>query len=320
MVNLFDKDQWDFGLKIVGMIVLALVIVFLLIWSGLVQCKSIPYGCDAYDLVMGGPRILIVSGESGLGTPEKLKTYLQDPRFVGAMAVDLQDVERISLGNLKKYKLVVVEHAKLLSADQLQMFKDYVDKYGGRLVWVGDAGTQRPADELAGLKDQNTGKVVYSNAWARVKEDPNNPEQYLVTSFDEFLGLRYIDNYCNQKDCSDKPFIVGRIESEPTGNHPLIFGTSPALDLRIKKDRDFSLVRQIANSPNSNMVLTMNFGGMIYIKDGNLPRTVPLITTSNVGAPGAERVAYYAYPPEWFLEDNNYIMYIKNMYLGMLGR
>jgi len=320
-MGLMDQGQFDLAFKAIGLIVLIGVVLFLITWSGIVQCKQVsPYWCQAYDMIMGGPRVLIVYGDSGLGDPQLLRLYLQDSRYVAAGAVDLLNIERVSLGNLKKYDLVVVEKAKRLSAEHLQMFEDYVVKSGGRLVWVGDAGTERYPDELAGLTDQNTGKVVYNNAWARVKDDPDNPANYIVVSFDEFLGVRYVDNYCNQVDCKDTNYLVGSLESEPTGEHPLIFGTAPILNFRINKAHDFALVKQISNSPNSNIVLTLNFGGNIKGKSSDLGKIVPIIATSNVGAPGAERVAYYAYPPEWFYSDNQYFYYLKNLYYGMLGR
>ena len=315
---MFEKDQVDLIVKIVGVVLLAFVVLFLLTWSGIVACKSVsPYWCDAYDAIVGGPRVLIVYGDSGLGTPEKLKTYLQDPRFVGASMVDLQHVDRISLGTLKKYKLVIVEQARLLSAEQMQMFQDYVIKFGGRLVWVGDAGVERPEGEVNQLTDSNTGKTLINNPWIRVKE---TDESYNVISFDEFLGLRYVDTYCKEMECNTNDFNVGTLESEPTGNHPLIFGTASVLNFKINKERDFAIVKQIPNAANSNIVLYLNFGGNIKGKENNIGKTVPLIATSNIGAGGAERVAYYAYPPEWFYENNNYFYYLKNMYYGMLGR
>jgi hypothetical protein len=314
---MLDKEQFDLVVKVLGVVVLGFIILFILTWSGLVGCKSVsPYWCDAYDLVMGGPRILIVHGDAGLGEPEKLKVYLQNPS-IGASTVDVQHIDRISIGNLKKYKLVVVERARMLSADQLQMFMDYVTKNGGRLVWVGDAGVERPSDELENLMDTNAGKLILTNPWARVKETDT---AYNVISFDEFLGLKYLNNYCKEIECKSDLFKVGSIESEPTGNHPLIFGPASVLDLRIKKDHDFAIVKQISNSPNSNIVLNLNFGGNVVGKENNLGKSLPIIATSNIGVGGAERVAYYAYPPEWFLEDNNYYSYLKNMYFGMLGR
>ena len=247
----------------------------------------------------------------------KLATYLKDPHYVGAIAVDMQNVERISMGNLKKYKLVIVEKARVLSAEQLQMFEDYVIKNGGRLIWIGDAGVERPANEIENLMDTNSGKTLANNPWIRIIE---TDEEYKIISFDEFLGLRYIDNYCNEIECNADLFSVGTLESEPTGTHPLIFGTASILNFKIRKDHDFGVVKQIPNSPNSNIVLNLNFGGNIIGKENTLGKSVPLIATSNIGASGAERVAYYAYPPEWMYEDNNYFYYLKNMYYGMLGR
>ncbi|MFA5931488.1 MAG: hypothetical protein WC821_04220 [archaeon] len=313
-----SNEQIDLAIKFIGIIVLAFVVLFLLTWSGMVSCKTLtPYWCDVYDMVLGGPRILIVHADSGLGDPDKLKTYLQDPRYVGATTVDVQHIDRVSLGNLKKYKLVIVEQARELSVDHLQMFEDYVIKFGGRLVWVGDAGVDRPTGEVSQLIDSNQSKSLITNSWIRVKE---TDDSYDVVSFDEFLGLRYVDNYCNEVECSTNFFTVGTIESESTGDHPLIFGTASVLNLKIKKDRDFAIVKQIPNAANSNIVLNLNFGGSIKGKETTIGKYVPLIATSNIGAGGAERIAYYAYPPEWFLEDNNYFYYIKNMYLGMLGR
>jgi hypothetical protein len=311
-----DTKQIDMGMKVLGIIVLVAVILFVITWSGVVKCKSIsPYWCDAYDAVMGGPRVLIVHGTSGLGDPSKLKTYLQDPRYIGVNAVDVLDVERVSLGNLKNYKLVIVEQARLLSVDQLLMFEDYVNKNGGRLVWVGDSGVEIPAGELRKYTDTNESSKDADNPWFRIKESDT---EYKLINFDEFLGLKYVGNYCSKVKCVDSYFSVGVLEAEPTGNHPLIFGSSPSLNFKIKNGRDFAVVRQIADSSSSNTVLSLNFGGMIYTKDSNFSRLVPMISTSSIGL--GERVAYYAYPPEWFYSDNNYMLYLKNLYFGMLGR
>jgi hypothetical protein len=310
-----EKEQVDLALKLLGVIVLIFVILFILTWSGVVKCKDVhPYWCDAYDLIVGGPRVLIVYGDDGLGDPDALKALLQDPS-IGVGAVDAQHVERISSGNLKRYKLVIVEKAKKLSADQLNMFMDYVNQGGGRLVWVGDSGTDFADGETREVSDTNLQKKIANNPWIRVKE---TEDEYSVISFDEFLGLKYLGNYCSEVSCTDQPFSVGRLESEATGNHPLIFGISPVLNFKIKKGRDFSLVRQIPNSPGSNIVLNLNHLGVANGKTIQIPKNIPMIATSSTGL--GERVAYYAYPLEWFYQDNNYYNYLKNMYYGMLGR
>ncbi len=186
----FDIDYMDMGFKLLGVIVLAVVLLFILTWTGYVKCGSIPYWCDAYEAVLGSPRVLIVYGDSGLGDPDQLKEILQSPKYVGATSVDTIHLDRISLGNLKDYKLVIVEHSRKISMDQLQMFVDYVNLNGGRLVWVGDAGVERGSDELSTLKDANASKDLITNAWSRAKEEENN---YVTLGFDEFLGLKYVD-------------------------------------------------------------------------------------------------------------------------------
>ncbi len=313
-----DTQQFDLALKVGGIIVLLLVVIFILTWSGVVKCRDLtPYFCDIYDTVLGSPRVLIVHGDSGLGEPEVLRNYLRNPQGVGVQNVDVQHIDRVTLGNLKQYKLVIVEQARKLSMDQLVMFMDYVNKNGGRLVWVGDAGVEFGDDETRTITDVNTAKKILDNPWVRVKETEN---EYKIISFDEFLGLRYVNNYCSEKDCTDGAFSVGTLETELTGEHPLIFGFAPVINFKVRKDRDFAIVKQIPDSYASNIIMTVNFGGNIKGKTGYLGKTAPMIVTSSTGM--GERIAYYAYPPEWFISDNNYAsgILLKDMYNGMLGR
>ncbi len=294
----------------VMLIALLLVILFILTWSGIMKCNSIPFWCDGYEFVMGSPRVLIVHNGEGLGDPNLLEQYLKDPRIVGAESVAIQDVDTLSLGNLKNYKLVIVEHARQLSYEQLLMFMDYVNG-GGRLVWVGDSGVVKGLDEVQNISDINGLAQLDNNPWVRVEKTGEN-----MINFDEFLSLRYIDNYCNEKDCSELPFSVGVLIPEPTRNHSLIFGVASQMNFKINNERNFAVVKQIPNTPNSNVVMSIDFGGNITGKDNEIGRTVPFIVTSGLG----ERVAYYAYPLEWLVQDNNSYTIIKNMYYGMLGK
>ncbi len=304
----------DRGIKAFGAVILILVILFILTFIGLVKCSSIPFWCDVYESVAGSPRVLIVYGDDGLGNPDELRLILQDPNMVGANAVDIAHIDTISLGNLRSYRLVIVEKARTLSMDQLNMFMDYVNKaeISGRLIWVGDAGVVRPSTELEGLTDTNSSRNLIDNAWARAIE---TDAEYLVLNFDEFLGLRYVGNYCEFSSCADE-FSVGILRSELTGNHKLIYGTSPSLEMRIKKERDFAIVRQFPNAQNSNLILTLDQGSVKVVEGLEIPRFLPVIATSGLG----ERVAYYSYPLEYFVKDNNYTLYVKNMYYGMLGK
>ena len=65
-----NTEQLDLVFKFLGVVVLVLVILFVATWGGLIECGSIPYFCDLYDLVLGSPRVAIVFGDSGLGNPE----------------------------------------------------------------------------------------------------------------------------------------------------------------------------------------------------------------------------------------------------------
>ncbi|MBT7241282.1 MAG: hypothetical protein HN878_02215, partial [Candidatus Diapherotrites archaeon] len=130
------------------------------------------------------------------------------------------------------------------------------------------------------------------------------------------FGLKFIDNYCEEVDCADKSFHVGVLNSENTGEHPLIYGATQVLNFKISKEHDFSIVQQFPNASNSNIVLSLDLGGKLQGRENEIERYVPIIATSGLG----ERVAYYAYPPEYFVKDNNFGVYIKNMYYGMLGK
>lgn len=311
-----EMDVADIGFKLVGIIVLVIVLLFLLTWSGLVKCGDIPYWCDVYETVLGSPRVLIVHGNSGLGEPEELKLLLQDPKRVAVNAVDISHIDRLSLGNLKRYQLVIVEKAKKMNLEQLSMFMDYVQLNNGRLVWIGDAGTERGEDELENEVDVNNNQLVLDNPWARAKENETN---YSVLNFDEFLGLRYVGNYCKEFNCNEGSFSVGTMQTELTNSHPLIYGFS-ILEYRIIPERDFSLVKQFPNASNSNIVMSLDMGSKKEGIENSFERYAPLIVTSGIG----EKVAYYSFPLENFCKDNNYPnacnLLLKNMYYGMLGK
>jgi hypothetical protein len=317
VIKLEEINPVDVGVKVLGVVILVVILFFFLTWAGMIRCGTIPYGCEVYEMVMGSPRVLIVYGDSGLGNPEELRNLLLNPTMVGVNAVDLLHVDRASSGNLQNYKLVIVEKSREMSIDQLSMFVDYVNLHGGRLVWVGDAGTVRPEDEISKI-DSNSPLLKLDNLWARAKETQT---EYIVLNFDEFLGLRYVGNYCTQIICADNNFSPGIIQTEVTGNHHLIYGLTMALELKINPQRDFSIVSQFPNISNSNIVLSLDQGSVKQGKERQFQRYLPMIATSGMG----ERVAYYAYPLEYFCADNPQmpnacILLLKKMFYGMLGK
>jgi hypothetical protein len=329
-----NVDLYDIAPKLIGVVLLGTLLLLILIWAGVVRCGSFPYLCDVYYTVVGSPRVAIVSGDDGLGDPNALQTMLLNPEIVGAENVALIGIDQVTLGNLKNYKLVIVEHARKLSREQLEMFMQYVNQNGGRLVWIGDAGVEPTDDELEryndlkGIIGSDTGdenlpaqtkndlSEAMKTAWVRISE---NADSYSITDFGAFLGVRYAGNYCQlrgQARCSENLFTAGTLVPESTGNHPLIYGMAPSLIFKIRRDRDFSVVKSIPNS-NTNLVLTLNFGGNIVAENKtNIGKAVPFIVTSGFG----ERVAYYAYPPEYMVQDNNAFLLIKRMTTGMLGQ
>ncbi|MBT4192495.1 MAG: hypothetical protein HOE11_04260 [Candidatus Diapherotrites archaeon] len=306
-----ELNYMDLGMKVLGILILAIVLLFVLTWSGMVSCGDVPYWCEVYESVLGSPRVLIVHGDAGLGDPDALSAILRSPT-VGVSAVDIASLDMLSLGNLKRYKLVVVEKARKMNMEQLQMFMDYVQLNGGRLVWVGDAGTEKGANELNNLVDVNSLKKMLDNPWARAKEEETS---YSILNFDEFLGLRYVGNYCSMRTCTNQVY-AGTLKTELTGDHPLIYGIAPALELRVKNERDFSIVQQFANASNSNIVLSLDQGSVLNANGKTLPRHLPMIVTSGLG----ERIAYYSYPLEYMVQDNNYSRFVVQMYYGMLGK
>ncbi len=316
-MNGIDINPVDMGFKIIGIVVLVIVLLFFLTWSGLIRCGEIPYWCEVYETVMGSPRVLIVYGDEGLGNPEELRLLLMDPRGVAVNAVDIAHLDTVSMGNLSNYQLVIVQKAKRMSIDQLSMFIEYVNIGGGRLVWVGDAGTERPADELDDSIELPDRKFMLDNPWMRAKETDT---EYKLLPFDEFLGIRYIGNYCDEFNCVGESFSVGLLKPELTGNHHLIYGISPVMELIISPERDFAIVEQFPRITNSKIVLNLDQGSVKQGANREIKRFLPIITTSAIG----ERVAYYAYPLEYFCEDNDApnacILLLKRMFDGMLGR
>lgn len=328
-----EIDFYDLIPKLVGVILLVAILLLVLMWAGVVRCGSFPYLCDFYYAVVGSPRVAIIYGDEGLGDPVKLQMMLLNPEIVGAEYVTTYHIEQVALANLKNYKLIIVERAKQMSREQLEMFMQYVNQAGGRLVWIGDAGIE-PIDEeknayndLKGIIESDPDDMnipassktelldALENPWVRVLEKDNS---YAITDFSQFLGVEYVGNYCGLlggAKCSDKLMTVGSIQPEKTGDNPLIYGMAPSFTLRVKEGRDFSVVRIIPNS-NTGIAASLNFPTSLLTNDkDDMGKNVPFIVTSGFG----ERVAYYAYPPEYLVEDNGAYLIMKNMVTGMLG-
>ncbi len=320
---------------------LIVVLLFLLTWTGVIKCRVVPGWCDVYwSVTKGGqPRILIVTGNNGMGDPDLLKSALADPNYVHVQA-QIQNIDLINLGNLKNYDLIIVEKARKISTGKLKVFMDYVNQ-GGRLVWTGDAGTElAEGDRLLYADEVTEGeKHTAFGPWARRSGDDQ-------VRFDEFLSVQYVTNFCMVKRCTGIPW-QGILVTDPGREHPLVYGIRQGLSLR----GDFAIVKEVGDAV-STRVLSLDWGSNLIGTSGtdytkaisdydanknyaieNYPTgstdkdkyaptrdygtTFPIIVTSGYG----ERVAYYAVPPEQFVNPelkDKYFTIIENLYYGML--
>ncbi|PIN85330.1 MAG: hypothetical protein COV47_02745 [Candidatus Diapherotrites archaeon CG11_big_fil_rev_8_21_14_0_20_37_9] len=295
-------------------VILVLVIILLvtLIFTGILGCNIVPTGCDIYYSVLkgGAPSILIAYGEGGLGDHVKLENVLNDRDILNAKVRSIE-IEKLSYGNINDYDMIIVEEARQICSGKLKVFESFVNS-GGRLVWTGDAGTELcPGDSFL-LENEREGgdseKII--GPWARRDFDKQ-------LSFDKFLGINYKGNYCELVKC-DLTTETGRIEIT-NDKHKLTLGISPSLTYK----GDFAVVD---DTGNSRIVAVLDYGtefigesnGQQWLeqeKKYNFGQRLPFIVTSGVG----ERTAYYAVPIESFgKQDQQYKALIEQMYYGLL--
>ena len=303
-------------IKIGTLVVLLLVLSFVLVYFNIVSCGSYSsLGCDIYySAVAGGkPNVLIVTGEEGSGNPELLYEILRGPKFRARSR--LKQLSLVSLPLLRENQLVIVEKARVMSKNDIKMFMEYVN-LGGKLVWVGDAGTLLPKEEADlnyYLTYSNRGQSSegYIGPWAR-------KEAGKQVSFDEFLGVNYKGNHCEFSTC-----VVGEKTGniEPTdSDHKFTYGLSNSIPF----SGDFGVVK-INKSSNARLVAILDYGSSLVAEPNEVPWLVsgkysfgnelPFIVSNLVG----ERVVYYATPLESFLEqEQKYKAIVEQMYYGML--
>jgi hypothetical protein len=316
-------------LKTITIILLIIIMLYLLVWAGTIRCRSVPGMCSLYwgtqTLFTGKqqPSILIVynpNDTDGLGNPYLLEKTIKENKIL-KMNIRLENINYLSEEKLKQEALVIVTRSRKISTPKLEMFINYVSK-GGRLVWVGDAGVEveTSADTLLtkgdidGSFDSNT-----INGWARL-----NSDNYLVR-FDDFIGAQYQKTYCQIKDCEEKTYVVsGGLQLNfkrpktnngvlvPTPDHVIVKGLKSFLEI---KD-DFAIVETLRPM---TIPLKLDYGSRLFEDDKiyyGSEGVFPIIILSN-----SNRVAYYAIPPEYFVEEDDkakYLSIIENMLYGLL--
>jgi len=304
---------------VLTVILLIALILGILTWSGTVKCSAIPGWCEVYYFVVGEPNILIVYGDQGLGDPFLLQKAIQTPGHLAKRA-EMIHIKNISPGFLKNYKLVIVDRAKKMSTKQMNLFIEYAAA-GGKLVWIGDAGTEPEEGDQLLLESERTpgSSDAVIGPWARklIKDDGN----YMVL-LDELLSVEFIGNYCDIKSCENNLPFIGYFRKTPGETHDLIEGLDPNFEMR----GDFSLVEKRLDKYN-NEVLTVDAlsaiideKGIVRDKGTNYGSTFPLVMVSSPHGLG-ESVVYYAVPPENFLlegQPKKTYLFIENMYYSLL--
>lgn len=305
--------------RIIILLVLVFALLFVLTWTNTLKCKSIPFWCDAYYAIKGKPHVLIVYGDSGLGDPNLLADSFRNPNIVGVYAAT-QRLDSVTPGNLEKYSIVIVDHARKMSSEKMKMFIDYANS-GGNLVWTGDAGAEaeKPEEYLLESEyyaDSNSQAMI--NPWARKYEGR-------VVMLNKLLSLDYMANYCDVRKCDrEEPDYVGNLEIIERDN-PLVYGFGN-LKLSVLDKQDFALVKPLSDG-TSTTVMTIDFGSNIVDKEKNYGNHLPMIVvnakSSVVGMRVGENVFYYAMPPEYFVNPNlpaksHYGLVLRKLYYGIV--
>jgi hypothetical protein len=285
------------------LLLLLIVTLYVLIWTGNMRCSSVPFMCNIYwgaqSIVTGRtqPSILVLSDpseNSGLGDAELLIDLLND-RSINNVRAQYANINYLNSDQLNHISLIIVTGAKKISTTNLLTFMTYVNQ-GGRLIWIGDAGTELTQHDKP-FENPTTG---ITKAWERVTEDE------ILIRFNAFLGVDYVGNFCDLKDCSSN-VSNGKLISD--SDHRMTRG----LKQNLLVYEDYSIVRQTEPNPTP---LKIDFGSSLIDNNSkNHGQIFPAIVTSN-----SNRVAYYAIPPEYLnkKEGERYQLIIENLVEGML--
>ncbi|RLG21381.1 hypothetical protein DRN74_02350 [Candidatus Micrarchaeota archaeon] len=125
--------------QVLALIVLIFILLFVLVRFGFMSCSDIPNFCSVYYAITGPPSIAILYGDHGMGDPALLSKYIAEESHIFPVKMDISLVRDPSV--LEQYEVVIVEKAKKIPTITLNALHQYVQK-GGRLVWIGDAGTE----------------------------------------------------------------------------------------------------------------------------------------------------------------------------------
>ncbi|MBI1974084.1 hypothetical protein HYS54_04690, partial [Candidatus Micrarchaeota archaeon] len=134
---------------LIAAVILIFVLLFVLTRFGYMRCSDVPGFCGIYYSIVGTPRIAIVGGTDGMGDPEALRGLIAER--TGRFA-DLIPLDQLTAGGvLDNYQVIIVDKARKIDTATLKTFSNFVSR-GGKLVWIGDAGTQLGSNDLTCFK------------------------------------------------------------------------------------------------------------------------------------------------------------------------
>jgi len=301
------QSEYKWLVRLVFLIVIILISIFVFIWTGTLRCRTVPFGCEVYWGIMtivtgrNQPSVLILhdpTDTEGLGNPELLRSLLSDKKGL-AIHPSIADIRYLNSEQLKNISLIIVEKARQISTLQLITIQNYAAQ-GGRIVWIGDAGTIPYEDDtlyaLSGSKDTN-------NGWIRVTDEN------IVVFFNKFLGVNFVKNFCDIRTSCSKKTFTGKLVTV-SQKHPLTYGLKTNLPIY----DNYSIVKLTEPNP---VPLKIEYGSNLFDDEkNNYGKVFDAIVTSN-----SNLVAYYAIPPEYLAEDddeNKYYSVIWNMFDGMV--
>lgn len=300
------KKEYKWIVRLIFLLVIIIISLFVFIWTGTIRCRKIPGACEIYWGVMtivtgrNQPSVLILhdpTDDKGLGDPELLRLLLSDKKGL-AIHPNIADIRYLNSEQLKNVSLVVVEKARKISTLQLITIQNYASQ-GGRIVWIGDAGVEPYDDDMLYL-DSNSGTAT--NGWVRLTDEN------IIIYFNKFIGVNYVNNFCNIKECSKKQ-MTGRLVAV-SSEHPLIYGLRTNLLIY----DNYAIVKQTEPNP---VPLKIEYGANLFDDDKkNYGKVFDAIVTSN-----SNLVAYYAIPPEYLAEEDDeekYYSVVWNMFDGMV--
>ncbi len=289
--------------RIIFLVILLIITMYALIWTGNMRCSSAPFMCDIYwgtqTIITGRnqPSILILTDpaeNSGLGDGDHLLSLLND-RTISDVRAQQANINYLSSDQLTNISLIIVTSARKISTTNLQTFITYVNQ-GGRLIWIGDAGLEK-TDQDEYYVHPETGQ---RSGWERVVDEKT------LIRFNAFLGVDYLGRFCEIKSCS-QDISNGKLIADT--DHRLTRGLRPNLLVY----EDYAVVRLLAPNPTP---LKIDFGSnLIDEKNKGYGDIFPAIVTSN-----SNRVAYYAIPPEYLniRDGEKYQLIVENLVQGML--